>query len=105
MKKLFTLLAAVTLSVVLFAQAPETFSYQTVIRDASWQTIANQNVSVQISIIEDVANGTVIYEEVHSSTTNDLGLVNLAIGGGGIMSGSWANICLLYTSPSPRDRG
>ena len=37
MKKLFTLLATVTLSVMLFAQAPQSFSYQTVIRDARSQ--------------------------------------------------------------------
>ena len=92
MKKLFTLLATVTLSVMLFAQAPQTFSYQTVIRDNNWQTIANQNVSIEIAIREDAANGTIIYKEAHSSTTNDLGLVNLAVGGGGVVSGSWANI-------------
>jgi hypothetical protein len=92
MKKLFTLLATVTVSVMLFAQAPQTFSYQTVIRDNNWQTIANQNVSIEIAIREDAANGTIIYKEAHSSTTNDLGLVNLAVGGGGVVSGSWANI-------------
>ena len=92
MKKLFTLLATVTLSVMLFAQAPQSFSYQTVIRDASWQVLSNQNISLEISIIEDVANGTAIYSESHSATTNELGLVNLSIGDGGVMSGNWSNI-------------
>ena len=92
MKKLFTLLATVTLSVMLFAQAPQSFSYQTVIRDASWQVLSNQNISLEISIIEDVANGTAIYTESHSATTNELGLVNLSIGDGGVMFGSWSNI-------------
>jgi len=92
MKKLFTLLAAVTLSAMLFAQAPQSFSYQTVIRDASWQVLSNQNISLEISIIEDVANGTAIYTESHSATTNELGLVNLSIGDGGVMFGSWSNI-------------
>ena len=92
MKKLFTLLATVTLSVMLFAQAPQSFSYQTVIRDASWQVLSNQNISLEISIIEDVANGTAIYTEAHSATTNELGLVNLSIGDGGVMLGTWSNI-------------
>ena len=92
MKKLFTLLATVTLSVMLFAQAPQSFSYQTVIRDASWQVLSNQNISLEISIIEDVANGTAIYTESHSATTNELGLVNLSIGQGGVMQGNWTNI-------------
>ena len=92
MKKLFTLLASITLSVMLFSQAPQSFSYQTVIRDASWQVLSNQNISLEISIIEDVLNGTAIYTESHSATTNELGLVNLSIGDGGVMSGSWSNI-------------
>ena len=46
----------------------------------------NQNISLEISIIEDVANGTAIYTESHSATTNELGLVNLSIGDGGVMS-------------------
>lgn len=92
MKKLFTLLASITLSVMLFAQTPNSFSYQTIIRDASWQVLSNQNISLQISIIEDVPNGTAIYTESHSATTNQLGLVNLAIGEGVVMFGSWSNI-------------
>ena len=65
MKKLFTLLTTVTLSVMLFAQAPQSFSYQTVIRDASWTVLDNQSVGIKISILEDVANGNVVYEESH----------------------------------------
>ena len=81
-----------TLTVVVFAQAPQTFSYQTVIRDNNWQAVSNQNVSIEIAIIEDVASGTVVYKEVHDPTTNELGLVNLAIGSGGVMQGNWTNI-------------
>ena len=94
MKKLFTLLATVTLSVMLFAQAPQSFSYQTVIRDASWQVLSNQTISLEISIIEDALNGTAIYTEFLQATTNELGLVNLSIGvvGGQVTSGSWSNI-------------
>ena len=92
MKKLFTILTLMTLTVVVFAQAPQTFSYQTVIRDNNWQAVSNQDVSIEIAIIEDVASGTVVYKEVHDPTTNELGLVNLAIGGGGVMQGNWTNI-------------
>ena len=92
MKKLLSILSIMTLSVMLFAQVPQSFSYQTVIRDANWQAISNQNVSIEIAIIEDASNGAVIYKESHSSTTNDLGLVNLAVGGGVVSFGSWANI-------------
>ncbi|MDC3305716.1 collagen-like protein [Flavobacteriales bacterium] len=92
MKKLFTLLATVTLSVMLFAQAPQSFSYQTVIRDASWTVLENQSVGIKISILEDVANGNVVYEESHSASTSQIGLVNLSVGEGTVMSGSFSTI-------------
>ena len=92
MKKLFTFLASITLSVMLFAQAPQSFSYQTVIRDASWTVLDNQSVGIKISILEDAANGTVVYEESHSATTSQIGLINLAVGDGTVMSGTFNTI-------------
>ena len=92
MKKLFTLLAAVTLSAMLFAQAPQSFSYQTVIRDASWTVLDNQSVGIKISILEDVSNGTVVYEETHSATTSTIGLVNLSVGDGTVLTGLFNTI-------------
>ena len=92
MKKLFTLLATVTLSVMLFAQAPQSFSYQTVIRDASWNVLSNQSLGIKISILEDAANGNVVYEETHSATTSTIGLVNLSVGGGVVVNGVFNTI-------------
>jgi hypothetical protein len=92
MKKLFTFLASITLSVMLFAQAPQSFSYQTVIRDASWTVLDNQSVGIKISILEDVANGNVVYEETHSATTSTIGLVNLSVGGGVVVNGVFNTI-------------
>jgi len=92
MEKLFTLLAAVTLSAMLFAQAPQSFSYQTVIRDANWTVLDNQSVGIKISILEDVSNGTVVYEETHSATTSTIGLVNLSVGDGVVMTGVFNTI-------------
>jgi len=92
MKKLFTFLASITLSVMLFAQAPQSFSYQTVIRDASWTVLDNQSVGIKISILDDAANGTVVYEESHNATTSQIGLINLAVGDGTVMSGTFNTI-------------
>ena len=92
MKKLLSILSIMTLSVMLFAQAPQSFSYQTVIRDASWNVLSNQSVGIKISILEDVANGTVVYEETHSATTSQIGLVNLSVGDGVVMTGVFNTI-------------
>ena len=73
MKKILsTLVLSLVATVMLLAQAPQTFSYQTVVRDNNWQVIQNQSIGVQVSIIEDVANGSVVYAEEHTATTNDI---------------------------------
>ena len=65
-----------------FAQAPEQFSYQAVIRDAQGDLVSNQSVTVNISILEGNSTGTTVFEEEHSITTNDNGLATLVIGNG-----------------------
>ena len=93
MKKILsTLVLSLVATVMLLAQAPQTFSYQTVVRDNNWQVIQNQSIGVQVSIIEDVANGSVVYAEEHTATTNDIGLINLAVGGGTVAQGLFSNI-------------
>jgi len=82
MKKiLLTLFAVLTVS-VLFAQSPQAFKYQAVARDGSGEVLANQNVSLKISIIKGSPTGTSVYIETHSCTTNQFGLINLEIGNG-----------------------
>ena len=75
-----------------FAQSPQKFSYQSVIRNAGNQLLANQTVGIKISILEGSANGTAIYVETHNPTTTANGLTNLEIGGGNVLSGSFSSI-------------
>ena len=91
-KSILTTVVSCLLATIAFAQAPQTFSYQTVVRDNNWQVIQNQSIGVKVAIIEDVASGTTVYEEEHTATTNDIGLINLAIGGGTVSQGAFANI-------------
>ena len=66
-----------------FSQAPQTFSYQTVVRDSNWNPRSNEYLSVSISISEDSPENFPIYREIHDSVlTNSIGLINLAIGAG-----------------------
>jgi hypothetical protein len=74
------------------AQAPQSFNYQAVARDAAGTVLSNQAVSFRISLLQGSATGTNVYSETHAVTTNLFGLVNFAIGGGTIVSGSFANI-------------
>jgi hypothetical protein len=52
MKKLYTFLAAVLLTAITFAQAPEKMSYQAVVRDSGDNLVSNQAVGMQISILQ-----------------------------------------------------
>jgi hypothetical protein len=78
------------------AQTPQKFNYQAVARNAQGAILPNQNVKIRASILDGSANGMSQYTETHSVTTSQLGLFNLAIGGGILVSGdfmtiSWAN--------------
>ena len=79
MKKIHTIIAALLLSAITFAQAPEKISYQAIIRDSGGALVTNQAVGMQISIIQ---GSTAVYEETQTPTTNINGLVTLEIGTG-----------------------
>ena len=78
-------MATVTVS----AQSPQAFKYQTVIRDASGQFLADQNVTIGIDLVQ---SDTSVYSETHSATTNAFGLVNLEIGRGMVTKGTFGEI-------------
>lgn len=92
MKKLFLSLMSIALTfVMVFAQAPDSFQYQAVVRDANGDIVADQPVAFQISIISISASGPVVYAETHNVTTNSFGLVSLSVGNGTPVSGSLQN--------------
>jgi len=65
-----------------FAQAPNKFSYQAVVRNSSNGLVAGKTVGVRISILQGTATGSVVYTETQTSNTNANGLVSLEIGNG-----------------------
>ncbi len=75
-----------------WAQVPQSFSYQAVVRDAQGNIIQNQNVAFQFSIIENSSTGNTVYRETQFATTNNLGLVILAIGNGTAQQGTFSGI-------------
>lgn len=82
MKKLITTALLSLLCIITMAQAPQSFEYQAVVRDASGNILASQNVGVQITLKQGNSSGTTTYQETFSTTTNQFGLVNLQIGTG-----------------------
>ena len=93
MKRIFiTLTLFFSMLSVAFAQAPQKFTYQAVVRDAGNVLVASQAVGVRISILQGGANGTMVYQETHTAVTNANGLMTLQIGGGTVMNGDFAAI-------------
>jgi len=92
MKKIFIFFLALALNGYLKAQAPQKMSYQSVVRNSNGQLLNNANVGVRISVLQGSENGTAVYKETHSLTTNINGLLSLEIGAGTVVTGSFANI-------------
>ena len=83
---------ALLFCIIIFAQAPEKFSYQAIIRNASNALVTNANVGMKLSILKTSAAGTVVYAESQTAMTNINGLVSIQIGAGNVISGTIAGI-------------
>lgn len=93
MRRLTTLFAFLILCVTaLFAQAPNKFTYQAVVRNTSNQLITNTLVGIRVSILQNSATGSVVYSETQMLSTNANGLVTMNIGEGIVVYGSFNNI-------------
>lgn len=92
MKK-FTLVILFFLAFLLAnAQAPQSFNYQAVARDASGNIIANQILAIRISILQGSSSGTLVYQESHNPITNQFGLFSIFVGQGLVTNGTFSSI-------------
>ncbi len=91
-KSLLTIVLLLSVMVSVFAQAPQKFSYQAVVRDAGNNLVAARSVGVQISILQGTATGAAVYVETQNVTTNANGLMTLEIGAGTAVSGDFSTI-------------
>ncbi len=91
-KKIHIIIAAILINTTIWAQSPEKMSCQAVVRDASDKLVTSQQIGMQISILQGSADGTVVYTETQTPTTNANGLVSIEIGGKtGFDVIDWAN--------------
>lgn len=69
------------------AQAPQSFKYQAVARDANGDIIKNQVVALRLSILKGGASGNVVYSETHTPATGAIGVFSLNVGQGTVQNG------------------
>ena len=74
------------------SQVPQSFKYQAVVRDRAGQVLPGQDINLQISILQSNTEGPEVYREMHSVTTSELGMVNIEVGKGISLAGSFAAI-------------
>ena len=92
MKKLFTSLVIISLTISFYAQTPQKMSYQAVIRNSSGQLVVNHAVGTRVSILKGSETGTAVYVETQIPTTDGNGLATIEIGKGTPVSGTFPGI-------------
>jgi hypothetical protein len=90
-KSILTILGVLVLG-ALFAQAPQSFSYQGVARGSTGLPLNNQTIGLQITILSGGVTGTIEYTETHTVITNQFGLFTAQIGNGTLVTGSFTGI-------------
>ena len=86
MKKSLVPLFLWGLATIIFAQIPDAFSYQAVIRDYNQALIKNQTVTVKATILR---HDEVIFTQTQTATTNENGLLTLTLGNEGFQEINW----------------
>ncbi|MCF8359776.1 MAG: hypothetical protein K9H26_13525 [Prolixibacteraceae bacterium] len=89
MKRILFLVFLILTLFTAMSQVPAGFNYQAVVRNNSGEVVSNKTVKFRISILLDSESGPDVYTETHSVSTGTLGLVNLVIGKGTRVSGSF----------------
>ncbi len=91
MKRIFTTLVFVILTITVFAQSPQKMSYQAVVRNSSNALVVNKQIGMEINIRQGSVSGAIVYTETQTPTTNANGLVSIEIGGGaGFSTVDWS---------------
>jgi len=93
MKKISILLFVLFSTTFAWTQTPQMLNYQGVVRNASGDPLANQNIALRLTV-QDGAAAT-LYQETHAVTTNAFGLYTVQIGNGTVVSGSMTNVSWL----------
>ena len=71
---------------------PEMFKFQAYIYKPNGNPVSDKTVGVEISIYQTAINGTLVYTEEFTTTTNKNGIINLEIGNGDPTTGTFSEI-------------
>lgn len=91
MKKYYLLIPLLLTVIGVSAQSFDALKYQAIARDAEGNIITNQELSLKFEIV-NLETEELVYEEIHMTSSNGSGLINLDVGLGESMYGTFRNI-------------
>ena len=74
------------------AQSPQSIPYQAIVRNTDGSVMSNASVAITFKIHDLTANGNVVFEEGHTTSSNAQGLISLYVGSGNGVSGNFSDI-------------
>ena len=83
---------ALAISGSLFAQVPQKFNYQGIARDTKGNPMAQQRMTLKLTVLPTADATTGEYEEIQTVTTNEFGLYTLQIGNGTPVTGEMKTV-------------
>lgn len=95
MKRIITTLMGILLiGLILHAQEapPQAFSFKATIKDGRGLPVLLRKISLRISILQGDMNGLAVYSEFFNPTTNLYSQVDIEIGRGNVLSGSFSSV-------------
>ena len=81
-KKIISVLSTFLCIIGMSAQVPGSFQYQAVLRNDDGSMASNKPLEVRVRIHQGAADGTVVYEEDHTTSSNASGIITLKVGEG-----------------------
>ncbi len=90
--KILLLIAFVNVVFYSISQSPLGINYQAVLRNSTGGFVANTTVGYKLEIRKTSSTGQVVYSERHTPLSNSQALVNIIIGGGTVIQGSFSTI-------------
>jgi hypothetical protein len=97
MKKIYSFLLIFCVFLLLLAnntiaQVPQGIPYQAVARNSSGAIITSHPIGLRFTIHDSIATGAIIYRETFTPSTNTLGLFNVNVGTGTVVTGTFNSI-------------
>jgi hypothetical protein len=91
MKQLTTSIFACLIALAGFSQAPQRMTYQAVVRNSNDALVQSSPIGMKVTLLQGGVSGAEVYVETHATQTNENGLLNIEIGGGTVVIGTYEN--------------